>query len=123
MDFCLRHAQSSRRTTRLVCKLDDVDLDSVLLPVSVQRRIIALFTKLEELNDVVLKLQLHSCTNRQARAYFGSVLDVFPTVEVWVSQSARIVHSSVFELVVVKIQDAREQVLLRLRSVQFVICC
>lgn len=39
-----------------VCKLNDVDLDSVLLPASFERRNDALLTTLEELNDMVLKL-------------------------------------------------------------------
>lgn len=42
-----------------VCKLNDVDVDIALLPVSFERRIGALFTNLEEFNDVFLRLQLH----------------------------------------------------------------
>lgn len=86
-----------------------MEFDDVLFPASFERRIDALFTKLNGLNDVVLKLPLHSCTIRQARVCFDSVLDVFPTVEARQNQSTRIVHSLVFESAVVTILDAREQ--------------
>lgn len=92
-----------------MCKLDNVDLGDVQLPVSFERRIDALLTRPEELNGVVLKLQLHSCTIRQVRVYFDLVLDVFTTVEVQLNQLVQIVHSPVFESAVLKIQDAREQ--------------
>lgn len=68
-----------------------------------------LLIKLEELNDVVLKLKLLLCAVRQTSPYFDSVLHVFLTVEAWLNQSARIVYSPLFESAVVKIQDATEQ--------------
>lgn len=92
-----------------MCKRDDVVLDDVLLSPSFKLIIDALRTKLEELNDALLKLQLHACTIRQARAYFESVSGVFPTVETRLNQSARIVNAPVFQSAVVKIQDTREQ--------------
>lgn len=63
-----------------VCKLDDMDFEDVLLAAFFERGIDMLLTKLEELNKVVLRLQLHSCTIYQTREYFDSVLDVFTTV-------------------------------------------
>lgn len=92
-----------------VSKLDDIDLDDLLLPASSERRIDGLVEKLKELNEVVLKLQTHNCTLRQARAYLDSVLDVYPTLDARLNPDARIVHSPVFESAVLKIQDKREE--------------
>lgn len=91
-----------------VFKLDNVDLDNALLPAP-YAKIDVFLSELEELSDMVLKLQLHSCTIRKARAYVESVLDVFSTVEARLNQSSRIVHSPNYESAVVKIYNAMEQ--------------
>lgn len=92
-----------------LCILDNVDLDRVLLLATVERRTDGLLTELKELSDVAPKLQLHSSTICQTRAYFDSVLNVFPTVKARLKQSARILHSPVFKSVIVMIQYTTER--------------
>lgn len=86
-----------------VCKLDDVDVDRVLLPAFFKRRTDARFTNLKELSSIVMQLQFYYCTIHPARAYFDAVLNVFPTVDERLNWSALIMHSLVFVSAVIKI--------------------
>lgn len=68
-----------------VCQLNDVELDDALLPAFSEHRTDAILIKLEVLNGVVLKRQLHRRTVCQALAYFDTELDVILWLErrVW----------------------------------------
>lgn len=106
-----------------VCEVGNVALGDLLLYSFFERGIEALLPKLKQINIVVLKLQLHSCKMGQFPANIDTVLDVFPTVEVRLNQSAGFDRSPVFESAVTKIECASSTISPRLRGVQCVVCC
>lgn len=105
-----------------VSRFDDVDLDDGQLAASTERRTDTLVQNLAELNEVVLKLQAKNCTLRQKRAYFHSVVDVYPTLEARLSPDTCLVHSPTFKKCCSKdsrIQRGRSENLVKARSKMF----
>lgn len=62
-----------------------------------------LFTKMQKLNSVMLKLQEENVTLLTVRKLFDYTLKSFPTMETYLSPSAHIVHSPAFESAIVKL--------------------
>lgn len=69
---------------------------------AMQRRIVALHTKLVELDSVCKKLQAEKRTLADVRLLFDACLEKYPSMEGHLKASANIVHSPVFEAAVVK---------------------
>lgn len=92
-----------------VCKLDHLNVDDVLLHAFFVLIIGAFLTKLKELKDVVLKLQLHLCTIQEKCLYSDSVYDILPTVNARLNQPTRVVYRPVHESALVLIRIARER--------------
>lgn len=82
--------------------------DKLLLFPAMQCCTDSLVMKLEKVNDVGLKFKDSTDTLRQARAHFGFILEVKPTVFLRLYANARIIHSSIPESGVVEIKEGRE---------------
>lgn len=100
----LRHAELREH----VLRLDDMEIDALLLSPASERKVDNLIRKLRELDEVTKKLQRADCTIRVARAYFDTVLEDYPTLSDRLDPDARIVLNPQFESGLLKIQAAHE---------------
>jgi hypothetical protein len=69
------------------------------------RRIVALHTKLTELNSVCVKLQYPGRTLAEVRVLFDACLENYPSMGEYLKADASIVHSPGFERAVVKLSN------------------
>lgn len=91
-----------------VFKLEDQEVESLMLSATMEFQLEALTKKLQKFIEVMLLLQEISRTLRQVQKKFESVLDVHPTLCERLRRSGRISHSTSFEYDIVKIQEGRE---------------
>ena len=85
-------------------KLNSAEVDELQSTVSENRRVDALVTRLNDLDEVTKKLQCDSTTVSDVRDLFNAVIDVFPETAFRLSSTAEIVHGPVFESAVVELQ-------------------
>lgn len=68
------------------------------------------------MNEAVLKLLADDRSLQNTRAYFDSVLDIFPSLEIVLHANAKIVHRASFNSGAVKVQRNREGDLITLEK-------
>ena len=85
-------------------KIDSEKVDELQPTVSENRRVDALVTRLNDLDEVTKKLQCDSTTLSDARDLFDADIDVFPETAYRLWSTSEIVHFSVLESAVVNLQ-------------------
>lgn len=91
-----------------VSELGHEDLDDYFLRASAERKVDALYGKLNELNEIVLKLQPADCALRISRAYFDFLSKSYPALVGRLTSYPKTVKNPSFEVGIVKVQDDRD---------------
>ena len=89
--------------------LSDSNLHSINLTTTDDKEIADLLPKLEEFDSVAKLLQRENLDMADVRMVFDGVIQKYPLTSVYLSATADIVHSPVFESAIVKIQNSETQ--------------
>lgn len=84
-------------------------MEALLFNARLEKKVSMLRAKLGELEKVTKSLQREDATIQSAQVYFDSVLESYPRLQNQFESEARIVHNSLFEAVMLKIQERREE--------------
>ena len=92
--------------------LEDVpDMELFMLSMTEEKKLKEIRPTLQNLQQVTLKLQDQTITFREMRVLFDYVMQEYPTMNLYISQDAQIIHSPDFESALVKISQHQEQTL------------
>ena len=94
----------STRIRKFLGDLESVEIDSLFLTLSENRRIDTLLGELEQLDSVTKALQNRKTFVSDVRALFDAVIDSYSEIMDRLTSSAAIVHCSAFESAIVKLQ-------------------
>lgn len=98
-----------RELKEFLPKLDDVELESILLSEEEDILVDHLCTKLRDLDSVTKELQRSNISLAEARVLFDGVIEKYPNSKRRLGPDSNIIENKRFESAIVKIQQNREE--------------